>query len=86
MGLEMSFPIPAMHYTPARIRHTAPAATDHDRAWANTVVTVDVESLIRSCLPMGDACAPQAVADAIREWFDSLPYMEECEHLHERAL
>lgn len=30
---------------------------------------VDVERLIRECLPGGTSCDPQAVADAMREWF-----------------
>lgn len=30
---------------------------------------VDVERLIRECLPGGPSCDPQAVADAMREWF-----------------
>lgn len=29
---------------------------------------IDVERLIRECLPGGHSCDPQAVADTIREW------------------
>ncbi|WP_321929871.1 Lar family restriction alleviation protein [Burkholderia cenocepacia] len=31
---------------------------------------VDVEAMLRACVPGGDICDPQRIADSIREWFD----------------
>lgn len=31
---------------------------------------IDVEALLRACVPGGDICDPQRIADSIREWFD----------------
>ena len=38
-------------------------------AAAPRVPSLDVEGLIRTCVPGGQSCDPQGVADAIREWF-----------------
>ncbi|WP_321853141.1 hypothetical protein [Burkholderia cenocepacia] len=31
---------------------------------------IDVEAMLRACVPGGDICDPQRIADSIREWFD----------------
>ncbi|MBR8435702.1 hypothetical protein KDW37_33625 [Burkholderia cenocepacia] len=31
---------------------------------------IDVDAMLRACVPGGDICDPQRIADAIREWFD----------------
>ncbi|WP_254228643.1 hypothetical protein [Burkholderia cenocepacia] len=53
---------------------------DSRRAWERAIATVqqpaqadariDVEALLRACVPGGDICDPQRIADSIREWFD----------------
>ena len=35
-------------------------------------MNIDVEKLICKCVPGGDICDPQEVADSIREYFESL--------------
>lgn len=35
---------------------------------------LDVEDLIRACVPDAATCDPSVVADAIREWFDCFDY------------
>jgi len=42
----------------------APAAPSAE----SEAVAVDIERLIADCVPGGDWCDPQAVADAIRAW------------------
>jgi hypothetical protein len=37
---------------------------------AQAAAALDVESMLRACVPGGDICDPQRIADAIREWFD----------------
>ena len=32
----------------------------------------DVERMIRECVPGGQSCDPQQVADALRSWFESV--------------
>lgn len=29
----------------------------------------DIDAMLAACIPGGDTCDPQEVADAIREWF-----------------
>lgn len=53
---------------------------DSRRAWERAIATVqqpaqadariDVEAMLRACVPGGDICDPQRIADSIREWFD----------------
>lgn len=43
------------------------------RAWRAWLFRrIDVDELILSCVPPGQACDPATVADAIREYFGSL--------------
>lgn len=37
-------------------------------ATVNESLTVDLDGMIAACIPGGDTCDPQEVADAIREW------------------
>ncbi|WP_438452124.1 hypothetical protein, partial [Listeria monocytogenes] len=31
---------------------------------------IDVEAMLRACVPGGNICDPQRIADSIREWFN----------------
>lgn len=35
--------------------------------------SIDVEQMLRDCIPGGSICDPQQIADAIREWFEKKP-------------
>lgn len=46
-----------------------------DRAWIEGYVArqplppLDVEQMLKDCVPGGSSCDPQAIADEIRAWF-----------------
>ncbi|MGN5477630.1 hypothetical protein ACTMU2_14075 [Cupriavidus basilensis] len=61
-----------MRYLPIRDKHHAILACHRD-AWQATVDRrLDVEDFIEACVPDAAVCDPRVVADAIREWFDSM--------------
>ncbi|QEZ44923.1 hypothetical protein D2917_12250 [Cupriavidus oxalaticus] len=59
-----------MRYIPIRDQHLTILARNRD-AWRVRAERLDVEDLIRACVPNAATCDPSIVADAIRERFDS---------------
>ncbi|QBY55497.1 hypothetical protein E0W60_31220 (plasmid) [Cupriavidus oxalaticus] len=63
-----------MRYIPIRNRHLSILARNRDAWRVRAEGPFDVEGLIRACIPDAATCDPSAVADAIREWFESFDH------------
>lgn len=65
------------HYTPGHNVHdTVSAALASQPAQA-----LDVEAMLKACVPGGSVCDPQQVADAIREWVKAQPAQADAPNL-----
>ena len=64
--------IPATTYAECAVSFADALLAELDRtATANQSLTVppDLDAMISACIPGGNACDPQEVADSIRQWF-----------------
>ena len=60
--------VPASEYGKSAVSF-ADAVMKELEATVNESLTVDLDAMLAACIPGGDACDPQEVADAIREWY-----------------